>query len=302
MRRGRLAVVAAVGMLVVLGAGCGSADREVVNQNQKPAADSAGGGVQSEAGAPNKDQAATNNQQQEQPSALERKVVRSVQLSLEVDDIYAATRKAADISDRFGGYVADEKTDDSSGSIELKVASDDLDEAVRALSELGRVTSRGQQAKDVTEEFVDLESRIATQEASVARVRKLLDNATALDQVFELENQLTNRQASLESLKQRMKKLSGLAELSTVTVRVFKPGDAPAEEEETGFLAGLIGGWRVFVASTQVLLTVLGAVLPFLLAVSIPLVAVLWVRRRRPSVALNLPPAQPVPPGPTSGS
>ncbi len=161
MRVRRVTAIAALGVVAVLGiAGCGSSDSRtsgganVQNQAPEAAADDAGTGGQPP-GFVDKDQsggAPGSAQGGQQPAATERKVVRTAQLSIEVDDIYASAKRAGDIGARFGGYVADEQTDDRSASVELKVDSKDLDAAMTALAELGsRVTSRGQQAQDVTE-------------------------------------------------------------------------------------------------------------------------------------------------------
>ena len=75
---------------------------------------------------------------------------------------------------------------------------------------------------DVTETLVDLAARIATQQASLARVRELLARATTIGEIVSLENELTNRQAELDSLMQRREKLSGLVALATITV-VLEP-------------------------------------------------------------------------------
>ena len=73
-------------------------------------------------------------------------------------------------------------------------------------------------------------------------------------------------------------------------------------ENKIGFLVGLSGGWKVFLASMTVLLTVLGAVLPWLLVFGVPAAALWWLarrrRRNRPAVpALVAPAGTPPPPG-----
>jgi hypothetical protein len=55
----------------------------------------------------------------------------------------------------------------------------------------------------------------------------------------------------------------------------------PAEEDHSGFLGGLAGGWHAFLVFGGGLLTVLGAVAPFLLFV-VPLGWLgWWLHRRR---------------------
>lgn len=283
-RVARVGAVAAVGLVAALAVGgCGALDRGTT-QPQSPRGAEVAGGAPTEGGAAglaDKDVAAAG---QQPASVAQRSVVRSAQLSLEVDDIYAAARRVNEIGTRFGGYVADERTDDRDAAIQLKVAADDLDEALTALTEIGtKVISRGQQAEDVTEQVVDIQARIASQRASVERVRALLDQATAIGEVVQIESELTRRQADLESLEQRAAALASQTELATVTVQLYQPGQGAAASGDAGFLDGLNAGWRVFLASTQVLLTVLGALLPFLVALAIPAALILWlVRRRRP--------------------
>jgi hypothetical protein len=65
-----------------------------------------------------------------------------------------------------------------------------------------------------------------------------------------------------------------------------------AEHKDTlGFLTGLRGGWNVFVTGVLVLLTLLGALLPFAMAVALLAVPVLLVwRTRRRTPAPQAPP------------
>jgi hypothetical protein len=69
----------------------------------------------------------------------------------------------------------------------------------------------------------------------------------------------------------------------------------PVEEpDETGFLAGLKGGWSAFTTTANALLTMVGALLPFLLAIGVPALAAVWLTRR----LRRRPPPAPVNPAP----
>jgi hypothetical protein len=175
------------------------------------------------------------------------------------------------------------------------VPADRLDAVLEDLAELGDLRDQTQSAVDVTGEVVDLEARIATQRASIERVRLLLAKAESIGDVVTIEAELTRREADLEALLARQAALADQAAQSTVTLVVLGP-DAAAPEEETGFLAGLRAGWDAFVAASTALLTGLGAVLPFavlVLALGLPLAA--WWRRhtarRRARSADELTPA-----------
>jgi hypothetical protein len=64
-------------------------------------------------------------------------------------------------------------------------------------------------------------------------------------------------------------------------------------EPETGFLAGLKAGWKGFLASVKIVLTVAGWLLPWAIAILLPLWLVLMLTRRRR--ARKSPPPPPAP-------
>jgi hypothetical protein len=181
----------------------------------------------------------------------------------------------------------------------LRVPADKFSTTLSDLSRLGTEESRSVQTEDVTETVIDLDARLATQRTSVNRVRALLERANSVGEIVSIEAELTRREAELASLEQRKAKLSDQVSLSTITVDLRGP-EAPSEQptEQTGFVAGLKAGWNGFLASVQVVLTIVGWLLPWLLAIGAPLWLVLWLlRRRRPSV---IQPA-PAPATPASG-
>jgi hypothetical protein len=97
-----------------------------------------------------------------------------------------------------------------------------------------------------------------------------------------LEKEVATRESDLASLQAKKRRLADLTALSTVTLVLLGP-EAPAavpDDEPTGFLGGLKGGWDSLVASLAVLLTVLGALLPWAIALGLPAWGVLYLTRR----------------------
>ncbi len=138
------------------------------------------------------------------------------------------------------------------------------------------VAERTLGAKDVTEQVVDLEGRLATQQASVARVRALLDRANTIGEIVQIESELTAREAELESVQRRLTVLQNRVAMSSVRVELRGTG-AVAED---GFLDGLAGGWNAFLVVGRGLLIAVGAALPFLVVAGLVAGAVVLVRRR----------------------
>src|SRR5258706_845388 len=140
---------------------------------------------------------------------------------------------------------------------------------------------------------IDHDARIKTQQASVARMRDLLAKAQSITDVAAVEAELSKREADLESMQAKQRNLADLTALSTITVNLLGKDAAPpppAKPPAKGFLGGLQHGWHAFVATLNGLLLVLGALLPFLILLSIPLGVVLWLATR-PRATAAVPPA-----------
>jgi len=122
---------------------------------------------------------------------VDRTLVRTATIDLAATDVGAAVNHARDITAAKGGYAGREEVREESATLTLHIPSDRFDQALDELSELGEVISRNQSAEDVTEQVVDLDSRLATQRLSVDRVRALLAKATTVDEIVRIEQEVT---------------------------------------------------------------------------------------------------------------
>jgi hypothetical protein len=90
-------------------------------------------------------------------------------------------------------------------------------------------------------------------------------------------------------MEHQQDELSGQVAMSTVKLNIARttpPPPAQAAGPAPGFGSGITGGWHALGQTVRVVLLVLGAILPFLLGIGIPALAVLWfVRRRRTAKA-----------------
>lgn len=281
----RLRLFGAAATALVLGllalAGCSGASVESTGDSAgAPAPPMADG---AEAAAPGRDAAADNA-----PVApiQERSLIYTGTLTVEVESVVRAADEASAIAIGAGGIVAgDNRTieeDHSQATLVLRVPAARFTSTLDDLADLGTERSRQVQAEDVTEQLVDLDARIATQQASVDRIRELLARAETIGEIVSLESELTRRQADLDSLIQRRETMSGLVDLATITLVLRGPATPAQEEEpEIGFVAGLRSGWEGFLASVTIVLTIIGWLLPFAIAIGVPVLVIVWIARRR---------------------
>ncbi len=233
--------------------------------------------------------------------SYDRKLARRADISITVADVDAAAVKVRAIAASAQGLVTAEAISsepDVSGAggfstITISVPTADLDATLDQLAKLGKVHSRNASTDDVTAQYVDTEARVKTMQASVDRVRALMSQATKLGDVVALEAELSRRQADLEATQSQLAALKDSVALSPVEVRLSTDEQVLQEaDDSTGFLAGLKAGWGAFTGSVTVLLTALGAVLPFAVVAALVLVPLLvWLRRRGTRTPA---PAQPV--------
>lgn len=295
-RSGQWLVVVGTAALLAL-PGCGasqggsdsgedSADEPAQAEPDGRAQPEDGGGQADDAAAPGGEQGAsgTGGEALVDP----RSIIYTGYIAVIVDNVDRAAAGATALAQRYGGFVGGDRRTAAAeqpamAELELRIPSERFTDAVNELGELGEEESREIQTEDVTEEVVDLESRIATAEASVDRTRDLLARAESIEDIVAVERELSEREATLASLQAKQRTLADLTTLSTITVTLLARAPAGEQEEpdDTGFLGGLATGWRALTKSLSVGLTVFGVLLPWLVVFGAPTAAVVWWRRRR---------------------
>ena len=229
-------------------------------------------------------------------SVEQRSIIYRGSLSVRVKDVTAAASQVTGIATTAGGFIGtDNRTSgkgDDVATMELRVPAQRFSTVVDQLSKLGTEDSRQISTEDVTEESIDLDARISVQQARVDSGRKLLGQAKSLSDLVMLEREVATRESDLASLQAKKRHIADLVTLSTITVTLLSPQAVVAKPHDgpPGFLGGLAAGWHALLASLAVLLTVLGALLPWLIGLGLPLWGALYLgrrvlRTRRPATA-----------------
>lgn len=227
-------------------------------------------------------------------AVAEAYLVREASLGIKVDSITDAAAQVREIAAGAGGSVTNEQFGDGFygpegtginryGSLTISVPSEALDATLTELTSLGEVRTRTSNAYSVQDEYIDVEARIATLDASITRMRALMDQTEDIKQIIELETALSARQADLDSLQARLNGLTSQIAMSPITVMLTTTDDLG--QPEGGIVGALRDAWNAFTASAAVLITSVGAILPWLLVAGVVAAGALKgakaVRRRR---------------------
>lgn len=76
-------------------------------------------------------------------------------------------------------------------------------------------------ARDVTEEFVDVEARLKAKQTLEKRYLELLDKANKVSEILEIERELANIREEIEAKQGRLKYLQSRVSMSTISIEMY---------------------------------------------------------------------------------
>ena len=229
-----------------------------------------------------------------------RRVIHTAELWLETDDPTGALQKVTALAETKGGFVLSSATSSSreddgeevvSVTIVVRVPAAVFDPTMDSLRRIGkRVSSEKVGGQDVSEEYVDLESRIRAQHALEEQYLTILKEAKAVHEILEVEQKLGEVRTEIERAEGRRRFLEDQTRLSTLSVHLARHLEA-IEASGPGFGANLKKAAHdavgVTVAVVNGCIRVSGVLAPIAALIGVPawLLARVLVRRRRSRAA-----------------
>lgn len=167
--------------------------------------------------------------------------------------------------------------------LQVPVAS--FDTTLNDLSRLGTLVDRVRTAKDVTTAVADVHSRVRSAHRSIRTLRRLFGRATRLGDIIRLEDELSQREADLESLLAQQRALHDKTAMSTITLTVELPPvtvkpPTPTHHTTGGFVSGIREGWHALTRTALAVGHGLGVVIPLGTVALLLAGLALWVVRR----------------------
>lgn len=278
-------------LMLVLG-GCGQAHHNWRDAVIEPAEAEFATALQSEAG---------NASVTEPPTIPERKIIYEAAVTIVVEDFSKMEAGVSDLVKSHGGYMSEVEIDRThgqylSGRWIVRVPVDQYDDFLDSLSALGIPEKFNQTAQDVTEEYVDLEARIANKKRLEERILELLAKSEgAIKDVIEVERELARVRSEMEQMQGRLRYLQNRTALTTVTIRAIErhdyvPPQAPSFLGRVGLAwANSLVALRRFGEGIAVGVVFL---FPWLVLLAILLVPAAWCVRRLRKRANAEPPAR----------
>lgn len=222
---------------------------------------------------------------QSSPVTIERKLIKNGSIEFEVGSVTDTKEKINSLVKEAGGYISSDNQNNYSGSPRFeqvaRIPADKLDDFVSKIEALAKkVDSKSISTQDVTEEFIDVETRLATKKELETRYRELLKQAKSVKDIIEVEAQLNNVRSEIESMEGRLKYLNSQVSFSTLNISYYQVASG-----NYGFASRFFNsfgeGWR------NLLDFIIGlfAAWPFVIIIGVG--AWLFIRWRRKRNAVN---------------
>jgi hypothetical protein len=157
-----------------------------------------------------------------------RKIVRQAELELEVVAPGTTQTAIERLAEQHGGYVVSAARDTDTGSavnvrvtLVVRVPQAELTRTIAELKHLGRGTgSERITSDDVTDEYVDLVARTASQKHLEEQYLEILKRAVTVKDAMEVQKELADVRTEIERMQGRQQLLDKESAFSTLTVHL----------------------------------------------------------------------------------
>jgi hypothetical protein len=242
------------------------------------------------------------NPQEAQAPAQTRIILKSASLRLVVDAAESSLASIISMAEEMGGWVVTSSTNMvttpagqqvAQASITIRVPSDKLDQALTQIkSGAGKVEYENISGQDVTQDYVDLTSRLTNLEAAETQLRSIMEDARRTEDVLTVYNQLVATRGEIERIRGQLQYYDEAAAYSSISVELTPTavqtpiqiaGWSPGHTVENA-LASLV---NILQGAADLLITVVVLVVPLALFVLIPVWFIRRTLRRRAARATS---------------
>ncbi|MBN6205550.1 DUF4349 domain-containing protein [Ralstonia pickettii] len=156
-----------------------------------------------------------------------RKVIYTANIDVETESYSELSDYIQSETARLDGYVVeanmyrDIDNNHIGGEIIVRIPQKNFDTFIELVETgSGKVLNHYVSGQDVTEEFIDLESRLKSKKAVEERLLEFMANAEKTEDLLAISDNLANVQEEIETITGRMNYLQDKTDLATVTISI----------------------------------------------------------------------------------
>ena len=280
MKRKAFFILILSGLLVLMAA-CSSSNSS--EEAKKDMADSSAGSnevsVEGEMDYSSSDEGAVDRDHKSEGNTTNRMIIHQAQLRVHVKDLGKAQLKIEQKVNEYGGYIVEsnvyrESDRLVSGMITVRVPEKHFQRFLAdAEEEAAEILERNVTGQDVTEQYVDLESRVKSKRAVEERLLEFMGKAEKTADLLNISSDLAKVQEEIEVIVGQMKYFENQTSFSTIEIFMYEDRVIVPEIDSLD-----LDTWektkKQLVTSTNFLLAVASGVIVFLIG-NLPVIAIL---------------------------
>lgn len=158
---------------------------------------------------------------------VDRKLIKEGFLEFETKDLNKTRQNIVKAVQQYKGYTSTDQEFTSPGkvsiTINVRIPSQYFDSALTEIvGDVKKFDRKEVFIKDVTEEFMDIEARLKTKKELESRYLELLKQTGKINEIMEIERELSQLRSDVESIEGRYKYLSNQVVYSTLNITFYK--------------------------------------------------------------------------------
>lgn len=161
----------------------------------------------------------------------ERKIVYRADLTIETTDLVGTREKILNLMETENGILECNEQNEQQFYLSLKIPAEKFEEFLNEAKAVGRVIYSSISANDVTEQYIDTETRLASKRALLEKYQSYLPQAKDLKEILEVEAQINSVTTELEQWEGRLQRLEKEVAYSSVSVRLKLPTYVEKEDD-----------------------------------------------------------------------
>lgn len=193
----------------------------------------------------------------EQQEVVKKRIIKDGRLGIQVNEIEIAKTRIDTLVKKFSGYYSNESFNnsdwESSYVLKIRIPSARFESFLKDLeSGDGEIQHKTIDARDVTDQFIDLETRLESKKEYLKRYMELLKRAQTIKEILQIEEKIRGLQEEIESTLGRLKYLGDLVDYSTLDLTITEKKDFqydPVQRDKFAekFKQSLSKGWFGFI-------------------------------------------------------
>ena len=164
-------------------------------------------------------------------ATLERQLIKEGTLNFETHDITETRRHIESLVQKYGAYISQEDERATSFRIyqnmTVRIPKAHFDVFVTELSSgVKKIDEKSITVQDVTEEFIDSTARLAVKKETEQGYLRLLNQAKTIKDILDIQNELQDVRADIESIEGRLRYLKNSVHFSTLHISMYQEVEA----------------------------------------------------------------------------